>query len=430
MAPASDDEAGEPWPRVLQRSRPYLSEQMITDLKPNRLLTQSRDQQATIHVFNLIWNVSDAMGFPNRTRCTAMSLYHRLRLYYSEVDYNLTDVALASLFTACKFEDTLKKSLEILAVAHNLRYQSEHHDPINSDSPLLEDQHRRIIGIERQILEACSFDFRTRHHQPVIIKFAKHYGIDKAVTATAWLVSVDAHKTFACLKATPQELALASLILAARLRGIRLGVTQLNLTTPSSNNASPIDPSTTLSPSSFVPSSGPPIQVNYSDWKTTFADVLETCHDILDLYTDHLNATFVGPRYGADAFIRVRIELNKEAKNEGIPPNNNGGGVPVPASPVTPGAYGYGTPHSESNGSGRGVNGRDRDRESRDRRDIDGESDEDIVVTAGDKIRGGAKGQQLTDRSVRGSVRFTLSKKREEEEWRSINAAAERGEEW
>ncbi|KAF3904725.1 Cyclin-T1-2 [Dactylellina cionopaga] len=426
MAPASDDEVGEPWPRVLQRSRPYLSEQMITDLKPNRVLTQSRDQQASIHVFNMIWSVADNLGFPNRTRCTAMALYHRVRLYYPDIDYNIADVGLASLFTASKFEDTLKKSLEIQAVAYNLRYPND--EPINSDSPLLEDQHRRIIHIERQILEACSFDFRTRNHQPFLIKFAKLYNISKSITALSWLIAVDAHKTFACLKATPQELALAALIVASRLRGIRLGVTQLNTTTPSSATNSPIDPLVTMSPSSFAPSSGPSIQIVYDKWKTTFSAVLETCHDILDLYTDHLHHTFAGPRHGADAFIRVRIELNREAKNEGIPPNNNNAGIgALPASPVTPGGYGYGTPYSDSNGSINGRGERDRDRDHRDRgRDNDG--GEEIIVTAGDKIRGGAKGQQLADRSLHGSVRFTLSKQREDEEWRSINKAAERGE--
>ncbi|KAF3121989.1 RNA polymerase II C-terminal domain kinase beta subunit [Orbilia oligospora] len=420
MAPASDDESGEPRPRVLQRSRPYLNEQMITDLKPNRVLTQSRDQQGAIHVFNMVWAVSDVLGFPNRTRCTAMELYHRVRLYYPDIDYNIADVGLASLFTASKFEDTLKKSLEIQAVAYNIRYSGD--DPINSDSPVLEEQHRRIIGIERQILEACSFDFRTRHHQPFLIKFSKFYNVSKPITALAWLIAIDAHKTLACLKATPQELALASLIIAARLRGIRLGVTQSSTTTPSSATNSPIDPSATMSPGNFAPSTGPAVPVVYDKWKTNFAAVLETCHDILDLYTDHLHHTFVGPRNGADAFIRVRIELNREAKNEGISPNNNnlGAGMP-PASPVTPGNYGYGPPYSDSNGN---ANGR-ADRE-RGRRERDGE--EEIVVTAGDKIRGGAKGQQLTDRSLHGSVRFTLSKKREDEEWKAINKAVERGE--
>jgi hypothetical protein len=44
------------------------------------------------------------------------------------------DVAAASLFVACKIEDTLKKSREILATSYNIRHpQSE---PINSDSPV------------------------------------------------------------------------------------------------------------------------------------------------------------------------------------------------------------------------------------------------------------------------------------------------------
>lgn len=42
------------------------------------------------------------------------------------------DVAATSLFVACKIEDTLKKSREILAASYNLRHPQA--EPINSDN--------------------------------------------------------------------------------------------------------------------------------------------------------------------------------------------------------------------------------------------------------------------------------------------------------
>src|SRR5436189_6260072 len=98
----------------------------------------------------------------------------------------IQDVACACLFTACKIEDTLKKSCEILAVAHNMRYPSS--TPINSDSPTLDEQHKRVISIERQILESISFDFRSRNHEKLLVKLARHHGLQQNVAETAWQI--------------------------------------------------------------------------------------------------------------------------------------------------------------------------------------------------------------------------------------------------
>lgn len=38
----------------------------------------------------------------------------------------------------------------------------------------IEEQKKRIIGLERMVLETSCFDFRQRHPQPYIIKFARH----------------------------------------------------------------------------------------------------------------------------------------------------------------------------------------------------------------------------------------------------------------
>jgi CTD kinase subunit beta len=74
------------------------------------------------------------------------------------------------------------------------------------------------------ILESSSFDFRYRHAQPFLIKFAKRLGCPKELTQRAWDISVDVYKTLSPLKATPHSLALASLDLAMRLeeRGVEI----------------------------------------------------------------------------------------------------------------------------------------------------------------------------------------------------------------
>ena len=56
-----------------------------------------------------------------KTFDTACTYYHRFRLIFRDAEYNYQDAALASLFVACKVEDTIKKSKEILCTAFNLK---------------------------------------------------------------------------------------------------------------------------------------------------------------------------------------------------------------------------------------------------------------------------------------------------------------------
>ena len=69
------------------------------------------------------------------------------------------------------------------------------------------------------MLEASSFDFRNRHPQQLVIKLAKHYGIERHsdLARTAYQVSLDIYRTFAPLKQTTAALAFACLELAGRL---------------------------------------------------------------------------------------------------------------------------------------------------------------------------------------------------------------------
>lgn len=56
-----------------------------------------------------------------RTFDTACIYYHKFRLCFRDAEYNYQDAALASLFVACKVEDTIKKSREILCAAYNIK---------------------------------------------------------------------------------------------------------------------------------------------------------------------------------------------------------------------------------------------------------------------------------------------------------------------
>ena len=233
----------------IQRSRPYLTTSQIDSLRPS---DEARTIQTRLSACQWIVQVAtvlqlycasptlpplpsstDAPGqSPVRTVATAMILYHRLLLFNKTpfLQENHTEPSIAALFVACKIEDTLKKSREILAVSYNLRHPNA--EPINPDSPVLEDNAKRVIGMERQILETSSFDFRNRHAQPFLIKFCRRYNIGRTLAHRAWQISVDMYRTLSPLRATPHAMALAALETACRLEShpIRIEYGQLETT--------------------------------------------------------------------------------------------------------------------------------------------------------------------------------------------------------
>ncbi|KAL4963345.1 putative fructosamine-3-kinase [Aspergillus stella-maris] len=199
---------------------------------------------------------------------------------------NLYDAAAAALFTACKIEDTLKKSREIICAAYNLKLpQSEH---ISSDNSILDEAARSIIGLERLMLESSGFDFRTRHPQKMLIKLARRYGLSprSEVSNVAYRISQDLYRTFAPIKQTTSTMAFSCLELAARLLDQRIEAVESE---------------------------------DYAKLKTSREEVMETLLDLLELYTHNRNLTTVGPHFPADRFLTVRIPLNKEAEDRKLP---------------------------------------------------------------------------------------------------------------
>lgn len=129
----------------------------------------------------------------------------------------MKDITPACLFVAAKMEDTAKKAKDILLVIHSLRNPQS--ADINADSPVIEEQRRRVLGLERMILETQSFDFRHRHPQSFIIKFAKVLRIPRERTKEAWYVSLDSYRSWLPLKLPPHAIALACILLAIKFTG-------------------------------------------------------------------------------------------------------------------------------------------------------------------------------------------------------------------
>ncbi|EOD43626.1 putative c-type cyclin protein [Neofusicoccum parvum UCRNP2] len=173
----------------------------------------------------------------------------------------------------------------------------------------LEQPSKVIIGLERLMLEGAGFDFRNRQPQKLVIKLSKRSGFAKdRVGKTAYSMSLDLYRTFAPLKQTTAAMAIACVELAARL-------CDANMERVDHRSRSGID---------------------YSRWKVTRAEVMETMLDLLDLYTHHRASSLIGPNYPLDTYINVRIALNQESKDAALPRYTQSAPPPPPPAPVAP----------------------------------------------------------------------------------------------
>ena len=88
---------------------------------------------------------------------------------------------------------------------------------------MFETPSKTIIGLERLVIESAAFDFRSRHPQKYVIKFAKTQGLEnEPFGRTAYEMCIDLYRTFAPLKQTAFTMALACLALTAKLLDVEV----------------------------------------------------------------------------------------------------------------------------------------------------------------------------------------------------------------
>jgi len=172
--------------------------------------------------------------------------------------------------------------------------------------------------LERLVLEASGFDFRSFHPHETLVKLLKSSGFSAEVSAMAYDMMIDLHKTFAPLKQVTTTMAFACTELAT-------------LVTESADNQDIMK--------SLIK--------DYEKWSTSRAEVVETVLDLLDLYTHFQKTSEVGPKYNIELFIQIRIKFNQEVEQtpglsrythqvEHQKTNGFKTNVKTPKTPITP----------------------------------------------------------------------------------------------
>ncbi|PHH51218.1 CTD kinase subunit beta [Ceratocystis fimbriata CBS 114723] len=255
----------------------YLLQQHVQKQAREAADRAHNEETLKIQGIQVIDKVRLALQLPVRTFDTAACYFHRSRLTSPEHNYH--DVALAALFVACKVEDTMKKSRDILCAAHNLK--SPDH-PITPDDKSLERPSMNIISLERTILETVGFNFRVRHPQKHLAKVCHSLGLgdpSQEFYVTAYHMLMDMYKTLVPIKQGTYVMVLATLELTTLVTGQY--ITNIK-------------------------------EANLSRFRTRRADVVETMLDMLDLYTQHHKMTLLGAEFGLDQFLAIKIQINEE----------------------------------------------------------------------------------------------------------------------
>ncbi|KAI8628225.1 cyclin-like protein [Xylariaceae sp. FL1651] len=306
-----------PYIGSIKCGRQYLHEITIRRKQSNLNIDPAREEAARLQGVQLIDDVRNALQLPVTTFIAACGYYHRFRLKFPGNEYQWADAALACLFVACKSEDTLKKSRDILCANHNLKNPDRLTIP---DDKIFEQGSKMLIGLERHVIETMRFDFRVRNPLKMLAKIIKAVigsGEDAAnFFINTFKVGIDMYKTFAPLKHTTFTCA----FMIARLTAMVTGQFE--------------DVFTNLKPTDFH---------TREEW------VAEVMLDVLDLYTDHTRSTMLGLEIDPQVFIDVKIKVNQkieaarmpryqnfcaDCEREKVPPSPSSTGSPT--SPVSP----------------------------------------------------------------------------------------------
>lgn len=132
-SPAERERIG-PHPSYIEVAKPYILQSRIQKCLSDINMSDAKEDAVRLQGVAWIDQVRRALQLPIRTFNTAVVYYHKFRLLHADNEYNWADASAAALFTACKIEDTLKKSREILCAHWNLKAGPG--ESLSSDDPV------------------------------------------------------------------------------------------------------------------------------------------------------------------------------------------------------------------------------------------------------------------------------------------------------
>ncbi|KAL0360624.1 UNVERIFIED_CONTAM: Cyclin-T1-4 [Sesamum radiatum] len=222
----------------------YFTKEEIEERSPSRKAGIRLEHES--HLRQLYCSYLQELGMelkvPQVTIATAIMLCHRFYMHQSHtknhwqilatpslilvmsVDPIFQAVANASMFLACKAEDTPRWLKDLTVMAYKLMYRW---DPSAQEKirqrEVYEKQKQLILLAEQLILVTVAFDLNIEHpYKPLVAALKKLEISQKEVVKVAWNFVNDWLRTTLCLQYKPHYIAAGSVFLAAKLHKVKL----------------------------------------------------------------------------------------------------------------------------------------------------------------------------------------------------------------
>ncbi|KAH8084584.1 cyclin-like protein [Filobasidium floriforme] len=289
--------------------RPYFTPKEISALSARQRGKQStaRDEKHRQIACGFIEAVGSRAGFPRRTIATAQSLYHRFHLFFPLKDFNYVEVSLTTIYVSSKLHDTLKKPRDIIISSYAIRYPDllkgrSQIDISSVDIKQLEHDRKKVLAIERLVLETICFNFLDAGAGAgsgkadvfgLVMKLGRKMRFSKRYIQHAWRLAIDTFRTLAPLQQPPHIVALASLYTASLLLISPVEADRLKR-----QNITNLEADEAMRALLNETTRGRMIFEDNAEWEqdlqANLADVDEVVHDILDMYIVILSSLALG----------------------------------------------------------------------------------------------------------------------------------------
>ncbi|KAL6493084.1 hypothetical protein OROGR_032843 [Orobanche gracilis] len=208
------------------KSKWYFTKEEIEEHSPSR--KDGIDCEYESHLRQLYCSYLQELGMelkvPQLTIATAMIFCHRFYMRQSHAKNHWQTVSNASMFLACKAEDTPRWLKNLVVVAYKLTYSWDPLAPHKIIQKEVYDKQKELILMgEQLILVTIAFDLNIEHpYKPLVAALKKLEISEKDVVKVAWNFVNDWLRTTLCLQYKPHYIAAGSLYLAAKLKKIKL----------------------------------------------------------------------------------------------------------------------------------------------------------------------------------------------------------------
>jgi transcription initiation factor TFIIIB Brf1 subunit/transcription initiation factor TFIIB len=195
------------------------------NLTPSEIegMTELEERKIRIFTTTFLQEAGIHLKLPQATILTGLAIFNRFYWKQSYIKFEPFHIAAASLFLACKVEETLRRIRDVISVFYHLYKKKENKKSelfiLDVTTITYQRLKNQIIVMETFILKElgfCLYDL-TNHPHKYLLYFIKNLKGNRDFLQKAWNYLNDAYRTSLVVNYPPNVLACSSIFLASRI---------------------------------------------------------------------------------------------------------------------------------------------------------------------------------------------------------------------